>query len=99
MDLALTLRSGLGLSFCALSGALVITAEGSASYLQSSMAARVLTARQDQARPSYVLTPERKALLNTIRFAEGTWKRALIWATGCSMEAPPSAALRSIQKR
>ena len=46
MDLALTLRSGLGLSFCALSGALVITAEGSASYLQSSMAARVLTARQ-----------------------------------------------------
>ena len=77
MDLALTLRSGLGLSFCALTGALVITAEGSASYLQSSMAARVLTARQDQARPSYVLTPERKALLNTIRFAEGTWKGGL----------------------
>ena len=75
MDLALTLRSGLGLSFCALSGALVITAEGSASYLQSSMAARVLASRQDQARPSYVLTPERKALLNTIRFAEGTWKQ------------------------
>ena len=75
MDLALTLRSGLGLSLCALSGALVITAEGSASYLQSSMAARVLTGRQDQARPSYVLTPERKALLNTIRFAEGTWKK------------------------
>ena len=75
MDLALTLRSGLGLSFCALSGALVITSEGSASYLQSSMAARVLTARQEQARPSYVLTPERKALLNTIRFAEGTWKK------------------------
>ena len=59
---------------CALSGALVITAEGSASYLQSSMAARVLTARQDQSM-SYVLTPERKALLNTIRFAEGTWKQ------------------------
>ena len=75
MNLALTLRSGLGLSFCALSGALVITSQGSASYLQSSMAARLSAARQDQARPSYVLTPERKALLNTIRFAEGTWKK------------------------
>ena len=24
----------------------------------------------------YVITPERRALLNTIRFAEGTWKVA-----------------------
>ena len=25
----------------------------------------------------YIITPERRALLNTIRFAEGTWKNGL----------------------
>ena len=30
----------------------------------------------------YVITPERRAMLNTIRFAEGTWKGGLDVAIG-----------------
>jgi muramidase (phage lysozyme) len=74
MDLALRLRSGLGLGLCSMSGALSISAGESATNLQGAMAARVNAAQALQQRTPYVLTPERKALLNTIRFAEGTWK-------------------------
>lgn len=74
MDLALRLRSGLGLGLCSMSAALSISAGESATNLQGAMAARVNAAQALQQRTPYVLTPERKALLNTIRFAEGTWK-------------------------
>ena len=78
MDLALRLRSGLGLGMCALSAALTICAGESATNLQGAMAARLSAARdlraQQLANQAYVMTPERKALLNTIRYAEGTWK-------------------------
>ena len=79
MDMALRLRSGLGLGMCALSAALTICAGESATNLQGVMAARLSATRdlraQQLANQAYVMTPERKALLNTIRFAEGTWKQ------------------------
>ena len=78
MDLALRLRSGFGLGMCALSAALTISAGESATNLQGAMAARLTAARElrsQQTQQTYVLTPERKALLNTIRYAEGTWKQ------------------------
>lgn len=79
MDLALRLRSGLGLGLCSMSGALAISAGESATNLQGAMASRANEARLSaaqalQQRGPYVLTPERKALLNTIRYAEGTWR-------------------------
>ena len=36
---------------------------------------------------AYAITPERRALLNTIRYAEGTWKEGRIWAIASFTEA------------
>ena len=46
---------------------------GSAQGLPNSLA--LLTPEAAPGRPRYAITPERRALLNTIRFSEGTWAR------------------------
>ena len=61
-----------------------VAASVSLPSLKSS--ARSVTVQLPEERPvlglPYVITPERRALLNTIRYAEGTGKVALTSATG-----------------
>ncbi|MDA7677233.1 endolysin, partial [bacterium] len=46
--------------------------------LQVSRSGLITSPEQSQASAlPYIITPERRALLNTIRFAEGTWKNGL----------------------
>jgi len=61
----------LGLLLLAV-GPLVSPSQGSQSP-QASLAAAI--AAPVQSDELYVMTPERRALLNTIRYAEGTWKQ------------------------
>ena len=66
---ACTIASGLGLLLLA-AGPLVFSSQG---RQQGSEVAR--TAGAQHAASSYTITPQRRALLNTIRYAEGTWKQ------------------------
>ena len=58
--------------------ALISLLPAQASLLPSSRAQLIHTSEFQPSRAiPYVITPERRAMLNTIRFAEGTWKGGL----------------------
>lgn len=74
MDLALRLKAGLGLGLSAMGAALSLATAPGPQVLAPRPEG---TAQASQRAPHdgpYALTPERLALLNTIRYAEGTWK-------------------------
>jgi lysozyme len=58
----------------ATTAALLLTA---AAVLQPWLQGRsgAASSAAEPGRPTYVITPQRRALLNTIRYAEGTWKQ------------------------
>jgi lysozyme len=73
MHLAKRLRAGLGLSCCAVGASFSLaTAPGPATSSAISTSGKIAPAPQRQ--HPYAITPERQALLNTIRYAEGTWR-------------------------
>jgi lysozyme len=74
MDLALKLRAGIGLGLCALGASLSLTTGQGPGSRNAPFEGIAQAAQQHTPGSPYVLTPERKALLNTIRYAEGTWK-------------------------
>lgn len=71
MHLAKRLRAGLGLSYCAIGASLSLA---SAPSPATSSASSSHTVPAQRPKPTYAITPERQALLNTIRYAEGTWR-------------------------
>ena len=74
MDLALRLKAGLGLGLSAMGAALALaTAPGPQVLVPRPEGTAQASQRAPHDGP-YALTPERVALLNTIRYAEGTWK-------------------------
>ncbi|MEB3254353.1 MAG: endolysin, partial [Synechococcus sp.] len=74
---ALTVRKVLAAAVIA--GSLFPVLPSEATLLPPNSRSQLLS--EPEATPSraipYVITPERRALLNTIRFAEGTWKGGL----------------------
>jgi lysozyme len=81
MDLALRLKAGLGLGLSAMGAALTLATAPGPQVLAprpegtAQASPRTLQASQRSAKDGpYALTPERLALLNTIRYAEGTWR-------------------------
>lgn len=73
MHLAKRLRANLGLSCCAVGASLSIAnALGPATGSAISSSSEIVPAQRPL--PTYAITPERQALLNTIRYAEGTWR-------------------------
>jgi lysozyme len=74
MELALRLKAGLGLGLSAMGAALTLaTAPGPQVLAPRPEGTAQASTRAGNDGP-YALTPERQALLNTIRYAEGTWK-------------------------
>ncbi|MEB3239547.1 MAG: glycoside hydrolase family 104 protein [Cyanobacteriota bacterium] len=74
MELALRLKAGLGLGLSAMGAALTLaTAPGPQVLAPRPEGTAQASTRAHNDGP-YALTPERQALLNTIRYAEGTWK-------------------------
>ena len=71
---ASTAAAGIGLLILA-AGPLVTPSLGSQRPATVQAAPKPVTAQASAASSSYAITPKRRALLNTIRFAEGTWKQ------------------------
>jgi muramidase (phage lysozyme) len=74
MDLALRLKAGLGLGLSAMGAALTLATEPGPVVLAPRPEGTAQASPRAHQNGPYALTPERQALLNTIRYAEGTWK-------------------------
>ena len=72
MHLAKRLRAGLGLGCCAVGASLSLASAPGPATSSAIPSSRIAPAQRPL--PTYAITPERQALLNTIRYAEGTWK-------------------------
>lgn len=71
MHLAKRLRAGLGLGCCAVGASLSLASAPGPATSSAIPSSRIAPAQRPL--PTYAITPERQALLNTIRYAEGTW--------------------------
>ena len=74
MDLALRLKAGLGLGLSAMGAALTLATAPGPQVLAPRPEGTAQASTRAHSEGPYTLTPERQALLNTIRYAEGTWK-------------------------
>ncbi|MFM7228473.1 MAG: muramidase [Cyanobacteriota bacterium] len=74
MELALRLKAGLGLGLSAMGAALTLATAPGPQVLAPRPEGTAQASTRAHSDGPYALTPERQALLNTIRYAEGTWK-------------------------
>ena len=74
MELALRLKAGLGLGLSAMGAALTLATAPGPQVLAPRPEGTAQASTRAHSEGPYALTPERQALLNTVRYAEGTWK-------------------------